>query len=66
MPSLSDRVPDALRVGGGASIAAIFFLFFEAKKLPKNPPFVLELLKQALVYQSWGQLGLVSLTGVGH
>jgi hypothetical protein len=39
MPSLSDRVPDALRVGGGASIAAIFFLFFEAKKLPKNPPF---------------------------
>jgi hypothetical protein len=39
IPSLSDKVPDALRVGGGASIAAIFFLFLDAKKLPKKPPF---------------------------
>src|SRR5437870_11929049 len=36
-PSRSDNVPDAFKVGGGGSIAAIFFLFFEAKKLPKNP-----------------------------
>lgn len=38
-PSLSDKVPEALSVGGGGSMAAIFFLFFEAKKLPKKPPF---------------------------
>lgn len=38
--SRSDNVPEALRVGGGASIAAIFFLFFDAKKLPKKPPLV--------------------------
>jgi hypothetical protein len=37
MFSRSLRVPEAFNVGGGASIAAIFFLFFEAKKLPKNP-----------------------------
>ena len=35
--SRSDKLAEALRVGGGASIAAIFFLFFEAQKLPKNP-----------------------------
>ena len=39
IPSRSDKVPDALRIAGGASMAAIFFLFFEAKKLPKKPPF---------------------------
>ncbi len=39
MTSRSDKVPEALSVGGGASIAAIFFLFLEAKKLPKKPPF---------------------------
>lgn len=38
-PSFSERVPDALSVGGGGSMAAIFFLFFDAKKLPKKPPF---------------------------
>jgi hypothetical protein len=37
-PSLSDNVPEAFNDGGGASIAAIFFLFFDAKKLPKKPP----------------------------
>jgi len=31
-------VPLALSVGGGASIAASFFLFLLAKKLPKKPP----------------------------
>lgn len=36
IPSRSDRVPDALSVGGGASIAAAFF-FLVAKKLPKKP-----------------------------
>lgn len=36
-PSFSDNVPDALSCGGGDSIAAIFFLFFCAKKLPKKP-----------------------------
>ena len=35
--SRSERLAEALSVGGGASIAAIFFLFFEAQKLPKNP-----------------------------
>lgn len=35
--SFSESVPEAFRVGGGASMAAIFFLFFVAKKLPKNP-----------------------------
>jgi hypothetical protein len=35
--SRSDNEADALRVGGGGSMAAIFFLFFEAQKLPKNP-----------------------------
>jgi hypothetical protein len=35
--SRSDKLADAFRVGGGASMAAIFFLFFEAQKLPKNP-----------------------------
>ena len=35
--SLSESVPDAFSVGGGGSMAAIFFLFFEAKKLPKKP-----------------------------
>jgi hypothetical protein len=37
-PSLSERVPDAFKLGGGASIAAIFFLLRPAKKLPKKPP----------------------------
>ena len=37
LASFSDRVPDALSWGGGESIAAIFFLFFPAKKLPKKP-----------------------------
>lgn len=37
MFSLSDRVPEAFNVGGGASMAAAFFLFFAAKKLPKKP-----------------------------
>ena len=37
LASFSDRVPDALSCGGGESIAAIFFLFFPAKKLPKKP-----------------------------
>lgn len=35
--SFSERVPLALRVGGGGSMAAIFFLFLLAKKLPKKP-----------------------------
>lgn len=35
--SRSDRAAEAFRVGGGGSIAAIFFLFFDAQKLPKNP-----------------------------
>lgn len=35
--SFSDNVPDAFNCGGGASIAAIFFLFFDTKKLPKKP-----------------------------
>lgn len=35
--SFSDNVPEALSCGGGASMAAIFFLFFVEKKLPKNP-----------------------------
>jgi hypothetical protein len=35
--SFSESVPEAFRVGGGGSIAAIFFLFFDAKKLPKKP-----------------------------
>ena len=39
MFSRSDNVPDALSVGGGASMAAIFFLFLLAKKEPKNPSF---------------------------
>jgi|SRR5579859_5972746 len=38
MVSRSERVPEAFRTGGGASIAANFFLFFAVKKLPKNPP----------------------------
>jgi len=38
-PSFSDKVPDALSCGGGDSIAAAFFLFFGAKKLPKKPVF---------------------------
>lgn len=38
MFSRSDRVPEAFKIGGGASIAAIFFLlFFDEKKLPKKP-----------------------------
>lgn len=37
LASFSDNVPDAFSCGGGESIAAIFFLFFGAKKLPKNP-----------------------------
>jgi len=56
IPSLSDKVPDALRVGGGASIAAIFFLFFEAKKLPKKPPFGSSDMPPSV--------GLAALTGV--
>jgi len=36
--SLSERVPDALRIAGGGSMAAIFFLFLAAKKEPKKPP----------------------------
>lgn len=39
--SRSDKVVDAFRVGGGASIAAAFFLFFDAQKLPKNPELLL-------------------------
>jgi hypothetical protein len=35
--SRSFRVPDAFRVGGGGSMAAIFFLFLDEKKLPKKP-----------------------------
>lgn len=35
--SFSDRVPEAFNWGGGESIAAIFFLFFDEKKLPKKP-----------------------------
>lgn len=34
--SFSDNVPDAFNCGGGASIAAAFFLF-RGKKLPKKP-----------------------------
>jgi hypothetical protein len=41
MFSRSESVPEALRVGGGASIAAAFFLFLAAKKLPKKPPLAL-------------------------
>lgn len=37
LASFSDSVPEALSCGGGESIAAIFFLFFGAKKLPKKP-----------------------------
>lgn len=37
MFSRSDRVPEAFRVGGGGSMAAAFFLFLAAKKLPKKP-----------------------------
>lgn len=37
LASFSERVPEALSCGGGESIAAIFFLFFGAKKLPKKP-----------------------------
>lgn len=37
--SRSDSVPEALSVGGGASMAAAFFLFLAAKKLPKKPEF---------------------------
>lgn len=37
LASFSDNVPDALSCGGGDSMAAIFFLFLGAKKLPKNP-----------------------------
>lgn len=40
--SFSDKVPDALSCGGGESIAAIFFLFFGAKKLPKKPELLSE------------------------
>src|SRR6202012_4295484 len=36
--SLSDMVDDALSVGGGGSMLAIFFLFLPWKKLPKKPP----------------------------
>jgi hypothetical protein len=39
--SRSDRLAEAFRVGGGASIAAIFFLFLDAQKLPKNPELLL-------------------------
>lgn len=35
--SRSERLPEAFSVGGGASIAAAFFLFLAAKKLPKKP-----------------------------
>ena len=35
--SFSDSVPEAFNWGGGESIAAIFFLFLGAKKLPKKP-----------------------------
>lgn len=34
--SRSERVPEAFSTGGGASIAAIFFLFRAVKKLPKK------------------------------
>ena len=37
MFSRSERVPDAFNIGGGASMAAAFFLFLAAKKLPKKP-----------------------------
>lgn len=40
MCSLSLKVPEALRTGGGASImAAPFFFLLLAKKLPKKPEF---------------------------
>ena len=50
--SFSDNVPDAFSWGGGASIAAIFFLFFETKKLPKKPE-----------PESGGRSGLADLGG---
>ncbi len=37
LASFSERVPEAFSCGGGESIAAIFFLFLGAKKLPKKP-----------------------------
>ncbi len=37
LASFSDKVPEALSCGGGESMAAIFFLFLGAKKLPKKP-----------------------------
>lgn len=51
--SFSDNVPEAFNCGGGASIAAIFFLFFETKKLPKNPE-----------PESGGRSGLADLGGI--
>ena len=80
MPSRSDNVPDAFKVGGGGSIAAIFFLFLDAKKLPKKPPFASFIESRVglfvrtgvddaapqLVYQSWDQLELVLKMRAAH
>lgn len=57
--SRSDRVPDALSTGGGASIAAIRFLFLEAKKLPKKPEF------SGVVSKDWGFGGACWDRGIG-
>ena len=40
--SFSESVPEAFNCGGGESIAAIFFLFLGAKKLPKKPELLSE------------------------
>lgn len=55
MFSRSDKVPEALSVGGGASIAAAFFLFLAAKKLPKKPE---------LAPSGSGTVGLAARAGV--
>lgn len=56
MFSRSESVPDALRVGGGASMAAAFFLFFAAKKLPKKPELLSRFVSDVV--------GLAALAGV--
>ena len=57
MFSRSESVPDAFNVGGGASIAAAFFLFFAAKKLPKKPVLLSRFVSVEVV-------GLAALAGV--
>ena len=54
LDSFSDRVPEALSTAGGDSIAAIFFLFLGAKKLPK---------KLALLSDGWSSEGLAARGG---